>query len=100
MHKLLLLFCSVFIISNSLNSQTTFPVNGAPNIIHTMYAFSNCTLHVDADNIINNATLLIQDGVIIKVAEKLDSPKEAISIDLKGKHIYPDRKSTRLNSSH
>ncbi|MCF8423540.1 MAG: amidohydrolase family protein [Bacteroidia bacterium] len=89
MHKLLLLFCSVFIISNSLNSQTTFPVNGAPNIVHTMYAFTNCTLHVDADNIINNATLLIQDGVIIKVAEKLDSPKEAISIDLKGKHIYP-----------
>lgn len=89
MHKLLLLFCSVFIISSSLNSQTTFPVNGAPNVIHTMYAFTNCTLHVDADNIINNATLLIQDGVIIKVAEKLDSPKEAISIDLKGKHIYP-----------
>ncbi len=89
MHKLLLIFCSVLIISHSLKSQTTFPVNGAPNIIHTMYAFTNCTLHIDADNIINNATLLIQDGVIIKVAEKLDSPKEAISIDLKGKHIYP-----------
>ena len=89
MHKLLLLFSSLFFISLSLNSQTTFPTNGAPNVIHTMYAFTNCTLHVDADLTINNGTLLIQDGVIIRAGEKLDLPKEAVSIDLKGKHIYP-----------
>ena len=89
MHKLLLVFYSVFFISHSLNSQTTFATNGAPNLIHTMYAFTNCTLHVDADIIIYNCTLLIQDGVILKAGEKLDFPKEAVSIDLKGKHIYP-----------
>ncbi len=89
MRKLIFLLSSAFIINHSLMSQTTFPINGAPNTIHTLYAFTNCTLHVDADVTIINATLLIQDGLIIKAGEKFDSPKEAISVDLKGKHIYP-----------
>jgi imidazolonepropionase-like amidohydrolase len=57
--------------------------------MHTLYAFTNCTLHVDADITIINATLLIKDGKIIGVGEKLESPKDAITVDLKGKHIYP-----------
>ena len=89
MRKLIFLLSSAFIINHSLMSQTTFPINGAPNAVHTLYAFTNCTLHVDADVTIINATLLIQDGLIIKAGEKFDSPKEAISVDLKGKHIYP-----------
>jgi imidazolonepropionase-like amidohydrolase len=89
MRKLLFLFPSFFMLSHCLISQTTFPTNGAPDIIHTLYAFSNCTLHVDADVTIINATLLIQDGKILSVGEKLESPKAAISVDLKGKHVYP-----------
>ena len=89
MRKLLLLLPSVFIVSITLIGQTTFPVNGAPNTMHTIYAFTNCTLHVDADVTIINATLLIQDGKVLRVGEKLETPKDAISTDLKGKHIYP-----------
>ncbi len=89
MRKLLLLLSSVFIVSITLIGQTTFPVNGAPNTMHTIYAFTNCTLHVDADVTIINATLLIQDGKVLRVGEKLETPKDAISTDLKGKHIYP-----------
>lgn len=70
-------------------AQTTFPVNGASNNSHTIYAFTNCTLHVDADVTIINATLIIQDGKILKVGEKAEAPKDAIVTDLKGKHIYP-----------
>ena len=70
-------------------SQTTFPNNGAPQTVHTIYAFTNCSLHVDAELVIANATLIIQDGIILNAGAKLVVPKEAISLDLKGKHIYP-----------
>jgi len=88
MRKLIFLL-SVIIVSKYSISQITFPNNGAPNPLHSIYAFTNCTLHVDADATIINATLLIQDGKVLRAGEKLDIPKEAISVDLKGKHIYP-----------
>ena len=77
------------ISSVTISAQSTFPNNGAPNVTHTLYAFTNCTLHVDADVMILNASLLVQDGKVIRFGEKLEAPKEAISVDLKGKHIYP-----------
>ncbi len=88
MQKIFLLLF-LLISSTVVNGQTTFPSNGAPNETHTLYAFTNCTLHVDADVTILNASLLVQDGKVIRFGEKLEIPKEAISMDLKGKHIYP-----------
>ncbi|MFO0321786.1 MAG: amidohydrolase family protein [Bacteroidota bacterium] len=70
-------------------SQTTFNTNGARNGTHTLYSFVNCTLHVDADVLILNATMIVQDGKIIEISEKAQVPKESVLIDLKGKHIYP-----------
>ncbi|HXB41010.1 MAG TPA: amidohydrolase family protein [Bacteroidia bacterium] len=86
--------CFIVIIFNVssfiLRAQVqTFPTNGAPNPNHNYYAFSNCTLHVDASTIISNATLLIKDGQIIEVAEKVTIPAGSVTVDLKGKHIYP-----------
>lgn len=89
MYKLFFLIAAVFCVTNKALSQTTFPVNGAPNNSHTIYAFTNCVLHVDADLIINNATLLIQDGKVLRSGEKLEVPKDAVETDLKGYHIYP-----------
>lgn len=89
MRQLFLFISSIFSLSSYLVAQTTFPVNGAPNAIHTIYAFTNCTLHVDAEVTIINATLLVQDGKILRAGEKLETPKDAITTDLKGKHIYP-----------
>ncbi len=84
------IFTFIFLsIISVQTAQTTFPNNGAPNGTHTLYAFTNCTLHVDADVTVINATLLIQDGKILKFAEGLVAPKDAIATDLKGKHIYP-----------
>jgi imidazolonepropionase-like amidohydrolase len=67
----------------------TFPTNGAQNPNHTYYAFTNCSLHVDAEVIINNATLLVRDGQIIDAAEKVTLPVGTVIYDLKGKHVYP-----------
>ena len=81
-------FIAVVFFVNTILGQTTFNTNGAPNGTHTIYVFTNCTLHVDADIIITNATLIVQDGKIIGAAEKLQLPKEAVSVNLKGKHVY------------
>jgi len=69
MRKLFIFISAVFVTSLTFG-QTTFPVNGAPNQIHSIYAFTNCTLHVDADVTIVNATLLVQDGKVLRIGEK------------------------------
>jgi imidazolonepropionase-like amidohydrolase len=89
MHKLFLLLTTALIITQNIAAQTTFPNNGAPNNIHSLYAFTNCTLHVDADLTIINATLLVKDGIIVHSGANLSVTKDAITVDLKGKHIYP-----------
>ena len=89
MRKIALIFFAVILFPVITFAQTTFPVNGAPNNLHSLYAFTNCILHVDAETVITNATLLFKDGKIISAAAKSAAPAEAITIDLKGKHIYP-----------
>ncbi|MGZ4038639.1 MAG: amidohydrolase family protein, partial [Bacteroidia bacterium] len=70
-------------------SQVTFPSNGAPNPVHTIYAFTNAMIHVDHETTIANGTLVFQDGKIIAAAEKAAIPAGAMITDLNGKHVYP-----------
>jgi len=70
-------------------AQTTFPTNGAPHPVHTIYAITNAVIHTDYETIINNATIVFQDGKIIACAAKVEIPKGAVVYDIKGKHIYP-----------
>lgn len=78
------------IVSQLIIAQTpTFPTNGAVNNIHSYYAFKNCTLHVDESSTLNNAVLLIKDGLVVDAGEKVSIPVNAVVYDLKGKHIYP-----------
>src|SRR5437870_4500156 len=77
------------VLVNHLSSQTTFPSNGAPNPVHTIYAFTNAVIHVDYETTILNGILVFQDGKIISAAEKAVIPQSAVVYDLKGKHIYP-----------
>ena len=88
MKKIIFIFI-LFVAFNKSFAQTTFPVNGAPYITHTVYAFTNCTLHVDARTVIANATFLIKDGIIIETGTGINIPDGAQVKDLKGKHIYP-----------
>jgi len=71
------------------HSQETFPVNGAPDNRHNYYAFTNAKLYVDYQTVIEKATLLIKDGVVVDAGDKVDIPKGAVVYDLKGKNIYP-----------
>jgi imidazolonepropionase-like amidohydrolase len=70
-------------------AQSTFQTNGAPNPTHTCYVFTNCTLHVDFETVINNASLVVKDGIVADAGEKITAPAGAVTVDLKGRHIYP-----------
>lgn len=90
MLKRIILAAAVCIISvKNAGAQTTFPSNGAPNPVHTIYAFTNAVIHVDYETTITNGVLVIQDGKITASGEKVSIPQNAVVYDLKGKHIYP-----------
>lgn len=73
----------------ALKAQSTFPTNGAPFKVHTLYALINANIYTDHETLLTNATLLVKDGKIVDVGVKISLPKEAMPVDLKGKYIYP-----------
>ena len=84
------LFLFIFILTSLLSfAQETFNVNGAHNKIHNYYAFTNAIIHIDYQTKIENATLLIKDGKIVEVGEKVKIPANAVIYNLNKKHIYP-----------
>ena len=87
MKKLFLFICIINLIT--VSAQETFSVNGTHNKIHNYYAFTNAVIHIDYQTKIENGTLVIKDGKIVAVGEKVDIPANSVVYDLKKKHIYP-----------
>ena len=71
------------------NAQSTFPVNGVVDPREHCYAFTHATLVKDGATTINDATLIIRDGLIIAAGTGLTPPKDAVIVDCSGKYIYP-----------
>ncbi|MCU0355217.1 MAG: amidohydrolase family protein, partial [Cytophagales bacterium] len=67
----------------------TFPRNGVYDERSQLYAFTNATVHVDYQTVINNATLVVRGGVVEAVGANVAIPTGAVVTDLKGRHIYP-----------
>jgi imidazolonepropionase-like amidohydrolase len=70
-------------------AQETFPVNGVADPRVGTYAFTNATIVKDPQTTLQNATLIIKDGKIVSVGNNLAIPKDAVTVDCKGKFIYP-----------
>ncbi len=87
--KKTLLFCFVLLAFKYSSAQETYPVNGTWDIRPGQYAFTNATIITSADQTITNGTLLIKDRLIEAVGQNLSIPKGYVTIDLKGKYIYP-----------
>lgn len=81
---ILLLFCSCF----NTFAQETFTINGVRDDRSNYYAFTNATVHVSPSQILENATLVIKDGIIISVNKSNSVPKGAAEINAQSKHIY------------
>lgn len=89
MKKILLAIALVFSITILFAQQTTFPVNGSFDTRPGMFAFTNATIVINANQTLSNATLLIKGQTIQAVGSGLSVPKGYVIIDLKGKFIYP-----------
>lgn len=89
MKKILLALVLVFSATFLFAQQTSFPVNGSYDTRPGMFAFTNATIVVNANQTLTNATLLIKGQTIQAVGAGLAVPKGYVVIDLKGKFIYP-----------
>ncbi|MDF0715808.1 amidohydrolase family protein [Muricauda sp. 334s03] len=89
--KLKLLALFLFMGSVSLFAQDYFPINdGVKAKKNNNYtAFTNAKIYVTPTQIINNGTLLIQNGKVVQVGKSVNIPKNAVVEDLGGKSIYP-----------
>ncbi len=86
----LLLSCLMLLSINQVHAQEYFPVNeGVKTSNEQFTAFTNAIIHVSPTLTIENGTLLIQNQKVISSGKNIRIPKNTITIDLNGKHIYP-----------
>lgn len=71
-------------------AQDYFPKNDGVKTKNDNYtAFTNATIHVTPSQVIDQGTLLIKNGKVVATGATVSIPKNALTIDLNGKHIYP-----------
>ncbi len=87
-YSFLVLACSL-LLPNYANAQNTFPINGVQDQRDEYYAFTNATIYISHNQKTEKATLLIRKGRVEAVGTALNIPKGAVSVDMKGKYIYP-----------
>ncbi|MBT8209101.1 MAG: amidohydrolase family protein [Eudoraea sp.] len=70
--------------------QEYFPKNDGVKTPKNNYtAFTNATIHVSPEKVLQNATLLIQKDKVIAVGNAVTIPKNTVTVNLAGKSIYP-----------
>ncbi len=89
LRQVILFFTATCFFQLLILAQETFPVNGVFNKNHNYYAFTHARIYRDYETVLDDGTLLIRDGMIVEVGEKVSVPKGTVVFDLKGKDIYP-----------
>ena len=88
--QLSILFCITFLSFTAISAQEYFPKHDGVKTKNDNYtAFTNATIIVSPTQTIKNGTLLIKDGKVSNVGASIPLPKNTITINLKGKSIYP-----------
>ncbi len=79
-----------FWCATAVFAQEYFPKNDGVKANDNNYtAFTNAKIYVTPDEVIDNGTLLIQKGKVVATGKAIAIPKNTVTIDLKGKQIYP-----------
>jgi len=89
MNKIIFGFLLGLLIPIITVAQENFPINGIQDERINIHAFTNATLIIDYQTRIDNASLIIKDGIIVAAGTSVSIPKEAIVHDMTGNHIYP-----------
>ena len=88
--KIKLLALTLFLGGVSLFAQDYFPKNDGVKTENNNYtAFTNAKIYVSPTQIIENGTLLIQNGKVVQVGKSVTIPKNSVVENLEGKSIYP-----------
>lgn len=86
----LFLIVSGFLIGASLNARdSSTPVEGLHAANPRVHALVGATVVVSPDKIIEQATLILRDGLIESVGQSIKIPDDARIWDFSGKTIYP-----------
>jgi hypothetical protein len=70
-------------------AQSTSPPSHIQDVAPALAAFTNATVHIDARTSIVNGTLVVRDGRVVAVGDKVTIPAGAAVRDLKGMHLWP-----------
>ncbi|MFZ8836359.1 MAG: amidohydrolase family protein [Flavobacteriales bacterium] len=75
----------------SVHAQETFPVNGVVNKQLVRTALEHATVHINATQVIENATVVFYQGRIEQVgpSNEVQINGPVVRHDLKGLHVYP-----------
>ncbi len=77
------LLLSIFLYSTWVQAQTPAPPQQQP------IAITGGTIHTVSHGVIENGTIVIENGKITAVGANVEIPAGAENIDARGKHIYP-----------
>jgi len=83
---LFLLFSCVYV---NLSAQIGHWPNGTKSDNYSVYALKNIKLYIDADNFVENAVLVWQDGKIIASGAQVKIPENAVVIDGYQHYVMP-----------
>ncbi|UOR03842.1 amidohydrolase family protein [Hymenobacter aerilatus] len=93
MHQKLRMLGLLGLLAGSLpawaQQPLTYPRNGVYDQRTGLYAFTHATIYTDYKTKLDDATLVIRDGRVVAVGNKVAIPQGAVVKDLKGKYIYP-----------
>ena len=88
--KMRLLTLALLWCGATMFAQDYFPENsGVKSKNNNFTAFTNAKIYVTPTQIIENGTLLIQNGKVIQVGSSVSIPKNSVIINSKGHTIYP-----------
>ncbi|WP_340105384.1 amidohydrolase family protein [Rhodohalobacter sp. 8-1] len=79
----LLTFITVLIMTVSANAQTPAPPQSQP------IALTGGTIYTVSNGVIENGTIVFEDGVITAIGQNVQIPMGAERVDVSGKEIYP-----------
>lgn len=87
--KLLILTCAVLLFPLAVTAQTTAPTLGMDHNPPTVHAFTNATILVAPGEVLQNATLVIRNGVVESVGRRVSPPADARIWDMTGHTLTP-----------
>jgi len=86
--KLAGLLAAFMLLPSMLLSQTS-PIEGIKDNSPAVHAFTGATVVISPGNLLQNAVLIVRNGVIEAVGENITPPADARIWDMSGKTIYP-----------